>query len=59
MNKSRYTLTDVAQRAGTSETVISRWVHGRHRPAAASLQRLADALELPFATVAAAAESAA
>ena len=43
----------------TTETVISRWVNGRHRPAAASLRRLARALELPFATVAAAAESAA
>jgi len=50
---------DVAQRAGTTETVISRWVNGRNRPAAASLQRLAHALELPVATVAAAAESAA
>jgi transcriptional regulator with XRE-family HTH domain len=47
---------DVAERAGTSETVISRWVNGRHRPAAASLRRLAHALELPFATVAAAAK---
>jgi transcriptional regulator with XRE-family HTH domain len=46
---------DVARRAGTSETVISRWVNGRHRPAAASLRRLAHALELPFSTVAAAA----
>ncbi|MEY2460921.1 MAG: Helix-turn-helix domain [Acidimicrobiaceae bacterium] len=45
---------DVARRAGTSETVISRWVNGHHRPVAASLRRLAHALDLPFATVAAA-----
>lgn len=49
---------DVARRAGTSETVISRWVNGHHRPVAASLRRLAHALDLPFATVAAAAHEA-
>ena|SRR5437867_7696937 len=49
---------DVARRAGTTETVVSRWVNGRHRPVAASLRRLALALELPFATVAAAADGA-
>jgi transcriptional regulator with XRE-family HTH domain len=45
---------DVARRAGTSETVMSRWVNGHHRPVAASLRRLAHALDLPYATVAAA-----
>ena len=50
---------DVARRAGTSETVISRWVNGRHQPVAASLRRLAYALELPLSTVVAAAEGAA
>ncbi|MEY2451028.1 MAG: hypothetical protein QOD92_602 [Acidimicrobiaceae bacterium] len=49
---------DVARRVGTSETVMSRWVNGHHRPAAASLRRLAHALDLPFATVAAAANGA-
>jgi transcriptional regulator with XRE-family HTH domain len=49
---------DVARRAGTSETVMSRWVNGHNRPAAASLRRLAHALDLPFATVAAAATGA-
>lgn len=49
---------DVARRAGTTETVISRWVNGHHRPVAASLRRLAHALDLPFATVAAAANGA-
>jgi len=49
---------DVARRAGTSETVISRWVNGHHQPVAASLRRLAHALDLPFATVAAAAQGA-
>lgn len=49
---------DVARRAGTTETVVSRWVNGRHRPVAASLRRLAHALELPFAAVAAAADGA-
>jgi transcriptional regulator with XRE-family HTH domain len=49
---------DVARRAGTSETVISRWVNGHHLPAAASLRRLAQALDLPFATVASAAHGA-
>lgn len=46
---------DVAKRAGTTETTISRWVHGHNRPARASLQRLAAALEMPFNAVAAAA----
>jgi transcriptional regulator with XRE-family HTH domain len=49
---------DVARLAGTSETVMSRWVNGHHRPVAASLRRLAHALDLPFATVAAAANGA-
>jgi transcriptional regulator with XRE-family HTH domain len=48
---------DVAQRAGTTEATISRWVHGRNRPASASLHRLAAALEMPFTAVAAAAGS--
>jgi len=46
---------DVARRAGTTETTISRWVHGHNRPARASLHRLAAALEMPFNAVAAAA----
>jgi transcriptional regulator with XRE-family HTH domain len=49
---------DVARRAGTTETVISRWVNGHHRPVAASIRRLAHALDLPVATVAAAAHGA-
>jgi transcriptional regulator with XRE-family HTH domain len=48
-------LADVADRAGTTEATVSRWVHGRNRPAATSLQRLADAIEVPFADVAQAA----
>lgn len=43
---------DIAARAGTSEATISRWVHGRNKPAAASLERLARALEMPLAAVA-------
>ncbi len=46
---------DVAQRAGTTEATISRWIHGRNRPAPASLHRLAAALEIPFTALAAAA----
>jgi transcriptional regulator with XRE-family HTH domain len=49
---------DIARRAGTSETVISRWVNGHHQPVAASLRRLAHALDLPFATVSSAARGA-
>jgi transcriptional regulator with XRE-family HTH domain len=52
-------LADVAVRAGTTEATISRWVQGRNRPAAASVRRLAAALELPFADVARAAGHAA
>ncbi|MCU1461439.1 MAG: helix-turn-helix domain protein [Acidimicrobiales bacterium] len=48
-------LVDVAERAGATEATVSRWVHGRNKPAASSLQRLADALELPFTDVARAA----
>lgn len=44
--------TDIAERAGTTEATISRWVHGRNKPAAASLERLALALEIPLAVVA-------
>jgi transcriptional regulator with XRE-family HTH domain len=48
-------LVDVAERAGATETTVSRWVNGRNRPSAVTLQRLADALELPFTDVARAA----
>ena len=48
-------LVDVAERAGATEATVSRWIHGRNRPAASNLQKLADALELPFTDVARAA----
>ncbi|MCU1448499.1 MAG: hypothetical protein JWP02_669 [Acidimicrobiales bacterium] len=48
-------LVDVAKRAGATESTVSRWVNGRNKPAASSLQRLADALEVPFTDVARAA----
>lgn len=43
--------TDIAERAGTTEATISRWVHGRNKPAATSLARLAVALEMPLEAV--------
>jgi transcriptional regulator with XRE-family HTH domain len=36
----------LAGRAGLDVTTISRWVHGRHEPEPAKLQRLATALEV-------------
>ncbi|MDX6496287.1 MAG: Helix-turn-helix domain [Gaiellales bacterium] len=40
--------TDVAERVGTTDTMVSRWIHGHNRPAPASLARLAAALEVPL-----------
>jgi transcriptional regulator with XRE-family HTH domain len=40
---------DLARAIGTTEATVSRWVHGRSRPAASNLERLATALGLPHA----------
>jgi len=45
---------DLARRLGTTETTISRWVHGRNRPVPANLRRLAEVLEVEPAAVRAA-----
>jgi transcriptional regulator with XRE-family HTH domain len=46
---------DLARLTGTTEATVSRWVHGRSRPVPTNLERLADALRIPYANVAAAA----
>jgi transcriptional regulator with XRE-family HTH domain len=46
---------DVAERAGTTEATVSRWVNGRTRPTDQSMRRLAAALEVPYEAVAEAA----
>jgi transcriptional regulator with XRE-family HTH domain len=51
--------TDVAERVGTTEATVSRWVHGHSRPASGNLRRLAKVLEVPFETIAEAARHAA
>lgn len=43
--------TDVAHLIGTTESTISRWVHGQSRPSPANLRRLADALRVPYSTI--------
>lgn len=48
---------DLARLMGTTEATISRWVHGRSRPIQSNLERLADALRVPYANVADAAGS--
>jgi transcriptional regulator with XRE-family HTH domain len=50
---------DLAQRTGTTEATVSRWIQGRSRPAPKNLVRLADALEMPYAHVVDAAAQAA
>jgi transcriptional regulator with XRE-family HTH domain len=37
---------EVAERVGTTEATVSRWVHGHSRPAPANLERLAEVLDL-------------
>lgn len=44
--------TDVARLVGTTEPTLSRWINGRSRPETKNLERLADALKLPFAHIA-------
>jgi transcriptional regulator with XRE-family HTH domain len=51
--------TDVARLTGTTEATVSRWVHGRSRPVAKNLVRLAEVLEMPYARIAEAAGRAA
>ncbi len=46
---------DLARLTGTTEATVSRWVHGRSRPVPTNLERLADALGMPYANVVAAA----
>jgi transcriptional regulator with XRE-family HTH domain len=48
---------EVAQRVGTTESTVSRWVHGHSRPGPANLERLAEVLDLRYADVATAAEA--
>lgn len=45
---------DVARLIGTTESTISRWVHGQSRPSPANLRRLAEALRLPYSSIASA-----
>lgn len=42
---------DVAELTGTTESTVSRWVHGVSQPGARNLRRLADALKVPYAHV--------
>jgi transcriptional regulator with XRE-family HTH domain len=51
--------TDLARLTGTTEATVSRWVHGRSRPVAKNLERLADVLQMPLPVVAEAAGRAA
>lgn len=44
--------TDVARLVGTTEPTLSRWINGRSRPEPKNLERLAEALKLPFAHIA-------
>lgn len=37
---------EIAERVGTTEATVSRWVHGHSRPAPANLERLAQVLDL-------------
>jgi len=49
--------SEVAQRVGTTEATVSRWVHGRSQPGPANLERLAQVLALGHAEVVRAAEA--
>jgi transcriptional regulator with XRE-family HTH domain len=42
---------DLARLMGTSEATVSRWVRGRSRPIERNLERLANALAVPYAQV--------
>jgi transcriptional regulator with XRE-family HTH domain len=42
---------DLARLIGTTEATVSRWVNGRSRPVPKNLERLAEALSLPFTSV--------
>ena len=46
---------DLARLTGTTEATISRWVNGRSRPVPMNLERLAEVLRTPHASVVAAA----
>jgi transcriptional regulator with XRE-family HTH domain len=46
---------DLARLVGTTESTVSRWVHGHSRPVHRNLQRLAEVLKMPYDTIAAAA----
>lgn len=45
------TITDVAQRAGMERPNLSRLEHGRHQPSVDTLERIAEALEVPVAAL--------
>jgi len=40
--------SDLARLVGTTEPTVSRWINGHSRPEARNLQRLAEALGLPY-----------
>lgn len=42
---------DVAHLIGTTESTISRWVHGQSRPSPANLRRLSEALRVPYSSI--------
>ena len=48
---------DLARLMGTTEATVSRWVRGRSRPVQANLERLAQALAVPYPQVLAVAGS--
>lgn len=50
---------DLARLTGATEATVSRWVHGRSRPVPRNLERLADALRMPYSHIAEAAGAAA
>jgi transcriptional regulator with XRE-family HTH domain len=43
---------DLARLVGTTEATVSRWVNGRSRPGTRNLERLAEALQLPYSRLA-------
>jgi transcriptional regulator with XRE-family HTH domain len=45
------TRAEIAKRAGTDESTLSRWVHGHRHPGVSGIRRLAAALEVPLSSV--------
>ena len=46
-----WTQTDLAQKAGTTKSVVSQWESGEMEPRMGSLKKLADALDVSVATL--------